>query len=205
VAARFRVKLSAPSVQSVSVDFATADGTANSISDYGATSGTLTFAPGVTTQTVTVSVNGDTLYEKNETFFVDLRNPTNATIAVGAGRWTIANDDPLPSLSIADAATTEGNSGTKTLWFTVSLSAASGVTTRVGFATADGTATAGSDYLARSGTLSFAAGTLSKTIGVTINRDRSPEPNEIFLLNLSSPINATISDGQATGTILNDD
>jgi len=75
----------------------------------------------------------------------------------------------------------------------------------VNYATADGTATAGSDYTAKSGSVTFTAGATSRTITVSILGDRTPEPNETFFVNLSSPVNTTIANGQGVGTILNDD
>jgi hypothetical protein len=77
----------------VSVHFATANGTARAGSDYNATSGTLTFAPGQTRKTVTVFVRGDTVRELDETFFVNLSSPLNAAIARRQGRGLIKNDD----------------------------------------------------------------------------------------------------------------
>src|SRR5207249_3985573 len=107
-AAVFTVTLSTASSQTVTVNYATADGTARAGSDYTGTAGTLTFAPGVTTQTLTVAVLGDTRNEANETFFVNL-TPSNATIADGQGQGTILNDDALPALSINNVTVTEGN------------------------------------------------------------------------------------------------
>src|SRR5207244_3390453 len=108
-------------------------------------------------------------------------------------------------LSINDVSITEGDSGTKTMTFTVTLSSASNLTVTVNFATANGTATAPSDYVATNGTLTFNPGDLTKTINVTINGDQTPEPAEFFTVNLSNPVNTTISRGTGTGTILNDD
>ena len=113
VNATFTVGLSAPSGLNVSVDFATADGTATAPADYKAASGTLTFTPGQTSKQVTVQVKGDLLDEANETYFVNLSNPSNATIADGQGVGTITDDDPLPSLSINDVTIVEGNTGTR--------------------------------------------------------------------------------------------
>ncbi len=96
VAAVFTVSLSASSASLVTVDYATANGSATAGSDYVATSGTLTFNPGTTSQSVTVTVNGDTVVEPDETFFVNLTNPTNATLAKGQGQGTILNDDTAP-------------------------------------------------------------------------------------------------------------
>src|SRR5207247_979403 len=121
----FTVTLSATSDQVVTVDFATADGSATSPSDYLAQNGNLTFSPGDTTKTISVPVNGDTLVEPNEDFFVNLSNATNASIADSQGIGTISNDEPStsPSLSINDASVVEGNSGNINLIFTVTLSA----------------------------------------------------------------------------------
>ena len=98
------------------------------------TSGTLTFAAGVTSQTLSVPVSGDALYEADESFSVALSAASGATIADGSGLGTIANDDAAPALAIDDVTVTEGNSGTTSAAFTVSLSAASGlpVTRRLG-------------------------------------------------------------------------
>ena len=112
----------------------------------------------------------------------------------------------VPSVSIGDVSLTEGNIGTGTALFTVSLSPTSAQQVTVAFATADGSATtSGSDYQAASGTLSFAPGETSKTIGVLVNGDTVIEPNETFTVSLSSAVGASIGDGQATGTITNDD
>src|SRR5262249_20446176 len=98
--ATFTVQLSAPSRETVTVDYATADGSAIAGSDYQSASGTLTFDPGQTSQTITVLVNGDTIFEKNETFTVNLSNPVNANIDRGTGTGTILNDDAPPGLFI---------------------------------------------------------------------------------------------------------
>ena len=189
----------------MTVNYSTANGTATAGSDYIATSGTLTFNPGDTTKTITVLVNGDTLNEANETFFVNLSNPVNATIADAQGLGTILNDDALPSISINDVSLAEGNSGTTNAVFTVTLSPASGQTVTVNYSTANGTATAGSDYIATSGTLTFNPGDTTKTITILVNGDTVVEPNETFSVNLTTVTNATITRGQGVGTIVNDD
>jgi len=199
------VTLSAASGVTATVNFATANGTASSGSDYTATSGTLTFPPGVTTQTIAIPIAGDTLYETDETFVVNLSAPSGATIAVGQATVTIRNDDSVPTLTISSPSVAEPNSGTRTLSYVVSLSAASGRTVTVNYATADGTATAGSDYTAKSGTLTIAAGSTSGTISVSINGDTTPEANETVLVNLSSPTNATLAQSQGIGTITDND
>ena len=100
----------------------------------------------------------------------------------------------------------EGDAGTKVLNFTVTLSAASNLPVTSTYATANGTATAPSDYAAIASTLlTFNPGDTTKTVSVTINGDVGFEPNETFFVNLSNPVNATISDNQGLGTIQNDD
>jgi subtilase family serine protease len=112
----------------------------------------------------------------------------------------------VPVLSISNVTLSEGNSGTKTFSFTVSLTGANTLPTSVSYATANGTATAGSDYAAASGTLNWADGdATSKTISVTVNGDTTVEPDETFYVNLSSPTNATLSTNRGVGTIVNDD
>jgi hypothetical protein len=144
--------------------------------------------------------------EANETFFVNLSGAVNATIADGQGTGTITNDDPAPSLAINNVSVTEGNVGSKVLAFSVSLSAASGRTVTVRYATANGTATtADADYLAASGTLTFAPGVRTRLVNVTVNGDVKNEASETFFVNLSGAVNATIADAQGTGTITNDD
>ncbi len=201
----FTVSLSAASTQTVTVDYATADGTASTPSDYQSINSTLTFGPGDLTKTITILVNGDTTNEANETFFVNLTNATNAVLLDNQGQGTINNDDALPSLSINDVSVAEGDSGTTSLNFTVSLSAASGQTVTVNYATADNTAAAGSDYQSTSGTLTFNPSDTAKTITVLVNGDTTFEQNETFFVNLTSPVNASISDTQGVGTITNDD
>ncbi|MFA5911139.1 MAG: Calx-beta domain-containing protein [Vicinamibacterales bacterium] len=203
--ATLAVTLSAASSQTITLSYATANATAAAGSDYVAASGTLTFAPGVTSQPIALSVSGDTADEADETFVVSLSAPANATIADAEGAVTITDDDAAPSITIADASVTEGHSGTSIAAFTLTLSAASGQAVSVGYATADGTASAGSDYVAAAGTASFAIGATTTTITVVINGDTGLELNESFVVNLSGAGNATIADSQATGTILNDE
>ena len=203
--ADFPVTLSAPSGQAVSVDFGTADGTATAPSDYLTTGGTLSFAAGQTAASIPVAVVGDLIDEPDETFFVNLSNAQNATIGDGQALGTILNDDAAVSLSIADAAVTEGNAGTTDAGFTVTLSPPAAQTVSVDFASADGSATAPADYTASSGTLSFAAGQTSASILVPVVGDLLDEPDETFLVNLSNAQNAGIGDGQGVGTINDDD
>jgi chitinase len=199
------VTLSAPATAPVTVAYATADGSATAGSDYTAKSGTLSFAAGETSKTIQVAILGDAAVEADEDFAIQLSRPSGATIADGAGRATIRNDDTLPTLTIADASISEGNSGTKLLSLTVTLSKPATGAVTVGYATANDTASAGTDYTAKSGTLSFAAGETSKTIQIVVQGDTGVEGNETFAVRLASPTGATIADGAAVATITNDD
>ena len=120
----FAVTLSTVSGRSVTVNYATANGTAVAPNDYTAAPGTLTFAPGTTSQTIAVPVVGDTLDEPVETFVVDLTSPTGATIADAQGVATITDNDPAVSIVIGNVTVAEGNSGTANASFPVTLSAA---------------------------------------------------------------------------------
>lgn len=202
----FTVTLAAASTQTVTVNYATVGGTATSGSDYAATSGTLTFAPGVLTQSVLVSIFGDTTAEANETFAVNLGGAVNAAIVDGQGIGTITNDDVAPvSVSINSVTVKEGSSGFTNMIFTLSLSAASTQSISVSYSTLDGTAKAGSDYVAAFGTVTFNAGETKKTITVQVYGDTVYEANEAFYVQLANPVNAGLGVSKGTGTIQNDD
>ena len=203
--ATFTISLSTASGQAVTVAWATTAGTATAGTDYVAASGSRTIAAGSTTASVAITVNGDTLDEDDETFGISLTSPVNATVGDGTGTATISDDDPAPSLTIGDASVTEGNIGTKTVTFTVALSAATSRTVMVDWTTADDVATTPSDYAASGGTITFAPGQTSKTVDVITNGDIVAELDESFLVDLSAPNHATIGDGQAVGTIVDDE
>ena len=204
----FTVSLSAASNQAVTVNYATADGnawnTATAGTDYQVGSGQVTIPAGQTSATITVPVNGDRLAENSETFFLRLTNPTNAFIADGLGIATIVDNEPR--ISIGNVSKSEGNAKTTTFTFTVSLSAAYDQAVTVNYATANGTATAGSDYQAKTGSVTFAPGETIKTITIVVNGDKTRESNETFFVDLLGPSsNALISVARGTGTIFNDD
>lgn len=210
--ATFLVWLESPSPLPVSVNYQTANQTALAGLDYIAASGILVFAPGVTTQMVFIAVVGDLLYETSgkingETFYLNLGNPTNAQFADqrGSAICTILDDDPMPSLTIGDISLVEGETGTTQAVFNVTLSAPSGMTTTFHWATADGTATAGSDFAAGSGSKTISAGQTNCAISVTVYGDRLLESDETFLLVLSSPQYATLARTQAVCTIVSDE
>ena len=164
-----------------SVDFSTSDGTATGGSDYIAKTGTLDFAAGVNSQTVSVTVNGDAAGEGDETFFVNLFNATNgAAVSDAQGTATIVNDDAGPgTITIDDVYIVEGDSGTQIVTFTVARSGGDAAFS-VNYATANGTATAGSDYVAGTGTLNFGVGERTRTISVVVNGDTAIENHETF-------------------------
>ena len=205
VNATFTVSLSAASGKTVTVNYATANGTATAPADYAARTGKLSFLPGQTTKPVAVAVRGDLLNEANETFFVNLTSPVNATLADGQGLGTITNNDPLPSLTISDVNITEIDSGTNNVTLVVKLSAASGQNVSVNYATANGTASSATDYTAESGTVTFTPGLTTRTIVIAVKGDLLREANETFFVNLGGAVNATIADTQGRVTILNDD
>jgi CSLREA domain-containing protein len=151
------------------------------------------------------SLNTSALAVGSHTITADYSGDGNSLASSG----TLAGGQVVkaqPSLSINDVSTTEGDSGTKVLNFTVTLSAASSLPVTVGYATANGTATAPSDYVAIPLTsLTFDPGVTTQMISVLINGDVNFEPDETFTVNLSGPTNATVSKATGTGTILNDD
>jgi len=204
VQATFVVALSGPSSQSVSFSYATANGTAIAGSDYVAASGASSFAPGEVEKPVVVLVNGDTVDEAQETFFLDISNVQNATVSSNRGTGFIIDDDG-PTISINDVTVTEGNAGTKSATFTLTLSGPSVEPIAVRAVTTPGTATAASDYNSVNLVVTFQPGTVTRTLDVTIIGDTNLEQNETFTVNLSEPFGTTIADGSGAGTILDDD
>jgi hypothetical protein len=223
----FNASLSNPSAFPVTVHYQTANNTATTADgDYVAVPDTvLTITPGNTSVPVAVgniqvNVNGDTKYEANETFFVNLSNPSNATILDGQALGTITNDDAPPSYSIDDVTMAEGNAGTTGFTFTITKTGTTALQSDVTFYTQDGTATVvDNDYqpigtppatapqgLTCSGAcVSFLPGDITKQVTVMVNGDTTPETNETFFLLLDNATNGTIGDGSGLGTITNDD
>ncbi|HEY1686388.1 MAG TPA: Calx-beta domain-containing protein [Tepidisphaeraceae bacterium] len=210
--ATFTVTLSAAASGTVTVNYATANGTAIAPTNYTAANGTLTFTAGQTTQQITVPIIGGVA--SSATFTVNLSSADNATISDATATGTIVNAQASePTLSIGDVTQDEGTGANSTFDFPVTLSAASTSTVTVTYATADGTATGGAlgstnpntDYYSTTGTLTFLPGTLTQDIDVTVIGDTTVEPNETFTVTLASPSNATLSRATATGTIVNDD
>ncbi len=203
----FTVSLSAPAPSTVMFDIATQDNTATvADSDYIVSSLTArTITTGNSTFTFDVTVNGDANVETDETFFVNVTNVSGATVSDAQGLGTILNDDS-PQLTVNDVTVTEPDSGATIAQFTVTLSPTSTQTVMVNYTTADNTAIAPTDYQTTSGTLTFTPGQSTQTIDVPVNGDTTNEAIcETFFLNLSTPVNAAISDPQGIGSITDND
>ena len=203
----FPVTLTAiPDMPQVTVNYATSDNTATvAAGDYNATSGTLTFVPGTTTQDVAVTVNGASTYEPAENFYVTLSSLSPAgQISQGVATGTITSPLlPNAILSIASTSGIEPTSGTGELPFTVTLAGPSDYPITVNYSTQNGTAIAGTNYQTTSGSLTFLPGVTSETVDVPILAAGALANPLTFSIVLSSPANATIGNATATGTILN--
>jgi Ca2+-binding RTX toxin-like protein len=181
-------------------------GTATNGTDYGTLNGVATFASGSSTAIIFVNPTEDTRFEGNETAIFNLLTGTGYTVGTSnSSTITIADNDPQPQISINDVTLTEGDSGTKTFNFAVTLSNPSSQTITVAYQTSNVSAVAGTDYITQTGTITFNPGEISKTVGVIVNGDTLVENNETFKVNLSTPVNATIADGEGIATINNDD
>ena len=197
------LKLSSTNVFPVAVDYATSDGTATGGLDYGVTSGRLTFIPGQTNRSFTLYVTNDTITELNETLFIVLSNPTNATVAA-PGTVTILDDDPA-TVSFATN-TFRVDEYVSQAMISVNLNAPSGLASSINYASSNGTATAGSDYTDVSGTLTFASGVTNRSFVVPIINDTIDEPDETVRLYLSHPTNVFLGTlSNATLIIVDDD
>ena len=181
------------------VKYATADGTAEAGSDYTAKSGELHFFPGEKVRwMIQVPIIDDTVEDDGETFTLTLSDPKGVTIGDGVATGTIRNSEEPVEVSVADAEATEGED--RWMRFRLSLNhIAKDVS--VDYATADGTATAGVDYVARSGSVVLRKGTINTEITVPILSDSVEDDGERFTLTLSNVSGAAVADGAAIGTI----
>jgi hypothetical protein len=188
------------------VDYTTVGGTAVEGVDYVATSGTLTFdGCCATARAFAIPLVLDPTDEGDEQLTVVFSNPQGLTLGDTQAVVTITDDDPPASLAPAECAVVEGDAGTVSCAFPVTMTPASGKTVQVAYFTVNGTAVAGSDYQAISGILTFAPGVVSQSVSVPVNGDTAVEPDELFSLVLSSPTNATVDVGNASGVIVDDD
>jgi hypothetical protein len=201
--ATFTVSLTYPADDNVTVHWTTADGSATAPDDYVGDSGDVTIPAGQTSWPVTVKVNGDRVGEPTETFGLNLSAPVNATAGDMNGIGTIIDDEPR--VSVGDSTVTEGDTGSVTATFTVYLSATSDVPVTVHWATDNGTAEAGKDYVAAADNVTIPAGSPSATFTVAVTGDQLGEPTENYVVNLTAPVNAGIGDSQGVGTILDNE
>jgi chitinase len=205
--AMFTVRLAAPATQPVTLGWSVSGGTATVGTDVAAGQGQVTVPEGQSTGSFTVTVLGDGTVEPDETAVVTVTGgsaPATATL-------TIVNDDKpapppvvVPTVTIRSASLKEPDRGTRPMTFTIVLSQATTRPVAVRFATASGTAKAGKDFVATSGTITFAAGQTTKTVTVQIKGDRVKERNEKFQLRITGVTNGRVGTS-GTGTIRNDD
>lgn len=192
------VSLDAPSNQMVSVRYEAGPGSTSSYNDYVHFSGTLKFAPGETSKSVRVAINNDASAESIESLFVNFYSPVNALLERTSTALTMIDNDAapgVPALSVNDSVVDEKNGYAE---FAVTLDKPASSDVSVSYSTQDGSAKAGSDYLAQNGSIVFRAGETSQTIRVLVNQDNPPEAAERFSLVLSTPSNATLADGVGT-------
>ncbi|MEM7355854.1 MAG: Calx-beta domain-containing protein, partial [Acidobacteriota bacterium] len=208
----FDVHLSVPNPGPgpVTVNWATANGSAIAGADFVGASGQVTFLPGDANRLIAIDLIDDSEVEPTEAFFVNLSSPSaSAQIVDGQGQGSIQDDDAgteQPIVSIDDATVVEGDDGPVGAMLTVRLSIPPDQGVQVDFATADGTATVeDNDYQATSGTVSFPPGTTTRTVTIPVVGDLRVEDDETFSVQLSNPQGAMLGDGQAIVTIENDD
>ena len=196
-----------PTTTEFTYSYSTVERTATEGVDYEGVSGTLTMKVGDSrTPVLSIRLLDDALDEPQEIFAIhvlaDSAPPFEGLPGVYIVKTIVDNDDP-PSVSIEDDSGLEDSVGK--LSFDVKLDAESGKEITLEYATADDTATAGSDYTQTNGTLTFSAGETTKTIDVPVLEDDAPEEDETFTVTLSDAVKVTIGDGTGTGTIRNDD
>ncbi len=201
----FSFTMSRPTNVIVSVDYATADGTAQAGSDYAATSGTLVFAPGETNGSVVIPVLGDVSKETNEIFYLTLSNPTNVSPSYGRLEARIIDTDPLPTITLTDIAVREGDAGTTDATFTLALAPASGLPASLRLITANNSAVLRVDYAPTNLVVTFPPGITTATATVKIIGDTLLETNETFYLTVSAQTNAILGSTRGVCTILDDD
>ena len=194
---------------SASAAWAVSGGSANATDFVGGVlpTGTVTFAAGESSKTVTVNVVGDTVGEADETFNVTLANVTGATVTTATASATILNDDALLNIATVTASAAEGSSGSTPFGFTITRSGNTAGIASVKWAVSGGSAVAAdfSGSVLPSGTVSFAAGETTKTITVNVAGDTALEADESFNVVLSAASGATLGTATASALILNDD
>lgn len=211
---RFAVTLSRATDEEVTVDYAFRDGTLTSYTEYRDLGGTLTIPAGATTGYISVATGNDREVEADETVFIDLFNAKSAILAGGepilSTSGVVHDDDGTGStlaLSVGSPVLTEGNAGNKIVTFEVRLSEPYGSDLSIPFRTVDGSATAGADYGAKSGSVTFKAGQTVATVEVAVRGDTTQEGTEFFSLVLDPPpaIKNGVLGAAGTATIVDND
>ncbi|MEO8277245.1 MAG: carboxypeptidase regulatory-like domain-containing protein, partial [Thermoanaerobaculia bacterium] len=202
--ANVHVRLSGPSAQTISASYSTVAGSATAPADFAFTSGTVNFAPGEVEQNAIVNVVPDALDETDEFFLVRLSAPSGAAITDGEAVITIEDDDEN-YLSIADLEVDERTGVATSATFTLRLSSPALGPVLVQFQTIAGSATPGADFSSSSGELTIAEGQSSADVEVPIVADAIVEPTETFSLLIVGAQGATVADGEAVATIVDDD
>ncbi len=193
---------------SASFHYATSAGSASNGSDYDDVSGDLTFDPGQATKTFDVPIHDDNVFEGDETVNLQLSEISGTGVSPAAplsATLTINDNETAPDITINNVSQAEGTGGITNLVFTVSLSTPTQSGVDINYSTADDTAHQPGDYTSTSGTLQIPASGSSGTITVPVVADNMLEPDETFLVNLTSTTVGTITDNQGVGTIANDD
>jgi len=201
----FTITLDNPSGKEITIDYSTVDGTAIAGEDYTTVTGTITFAPGETSQIIEVALLGDSIDEFNESFSLNLDGGSNVIITNSQATANLDDNDDAPSIAVGDVTLVEGDNGTSNASFTITLDNPSGKEITVDYSTVDGTAIAGEDYEEIAGIVTFAPGETSKTIDVAVNGDTINEIDEAFNIQLANPSNSTLTDDSATINIVDND
>lgn len=185
---------------------ATATPAAQLVTDFSAATGMLVWASGDTSpRTITIPITNDGVFEQSESFNVVLIQPNGATYGGHLATVTIVDDDTAPAVSISPTASV--SEGQTSVTINVTRSGATATTVAVNYATSNGTATAGADYAATSGTLTWLPSDPdTKTIIVPLSGDTLVEGDEVFTLALSNPVGgASLAASMSTVTIVDDD
>ncbi len=205
--ARLTVRLSQPHPVELRVNYTVSPGTATegADGDYEGSPGEVIFAPDQTISEVTIPVWGDNVWERDETFFVNLAPVSGAVLLDGQGKGTITNDDAVPELTVSDPTVVEGDSGSTPAVFTMTLSHPSSENILIYWETFVSDATPGADYVHVASSVNFAPGETEKQVTVDVLGDTLDEGDERFLLRLAALNGATSDDIYSTATIIDDD
>jgi len=206
--AHLTISLSKATTSKVTVDWVTADGSAVGASscgsgvDYLRASGVATINPGDVEATIDVAICDDDDAEGDEIFFVNLSSPVEAVLLDPQGQATILDDDTPPAVSIDDPSVVQPETGTTTVVFTLVLDHVWDMPVAVDYRTSDGTAQAGTDYLATAGTAIIVAGDLQTTVVVEVLSDAPFQGEKNFYLDLFDPDQCTIADDRGEAVIV---